>query len=388
MKTPTRSDVKTLIAALRVRIETKEFAPGSRVPTERQLAEEYLASRATVRVALRALVEEGLVDQKAGCRPTVKLLDHKKEAWSSHKPLRIALWMHESVHDIGSTLIGKGVRRVANDAGAELIVCSPPLDAEATRRWARDFVQMAFSSSSIQGVILWASGDRKLVPVYQELIEEGISVVFIDRDPPASLNADVVAVDHFRGARTATQLLLDHGHRRIAMVSNDDRVSSVRDRVDGYYSALRGAGIAWDDDLLSEVSFVHAADVRGSADRVIERLMRHSDPPTAIFAVNDQVAMYLQDALAARDVRVPEDVSLVGFDWFLRWLPSGGDLTTVAQPFEAIGEVAARRLLGRIEGAAPHVSCHVLLPAAVVVKSTTAAPSESKVRALQSDKHP
>jgi LacI family transcriptional regulator len=276
--------------------------------------------------------------------------------------------MHEDDSDIGSTLILKGIRRLLGQARRQIVVGYPSSNDLET---VRQFADSIRSDSDIDGIILWASGDACLLPVYRSLAQSGKSLVCIDRKPPGALEADVVAVDHFRGGRTATEHLINLGHRRIGMVANDDRVSSVRDRRDGYFSALRDAGIPWDEDLLSEVSFVNPKDLKPSVERVLDRYLALASPPTALFAVNDQIAMYLQDALLSRGLSVPGDISLVGFDWFLRWLPSGGDLTTVAQPFEKIGEVAAKRLLDRIEGSDCHDPRNIFLSAPLIVKSST-----------------
>jgi LacI family transcriptional regulator len=340
------------------RIESGIYGPGDRLPPERELAHELVVSRAQIRSAIATLAKSGVLEQRPQCRPRVALLDQ-----TVAKPGRIAVWMPQDVHDIGSSLILKGIRKVMGAAQRELIVTDPPTGPSPNSR-----------QTDLAGAILWPSDDPSLVPLYREMIRNGVALVCIDRDPPAPLDADVIAADHFRGARAAASHLIELGHCRIAMVGNDDRVSSVRDRVDGYCSALRDAGIAIEDALMEEVAFVHADDLRESTERAICRLLRLPNPPTAILAVNDQIAMYLQDAIRACGLRVPEDISLAGFDWHLRWLPSGGDLTTVAQPFEEIGEFAAERLLARIEGSRK-LAFHTLLPAPLVVKDTTKAPN-------------
>lgn len=355
---------KSVVDLLTQRIESGVYAPGDRLPPERELAHELVVSRAQIRSAIATLTTSGLVEQRPQCRPRIASPEAKTDQMPD-KPGRVAVWMHQDIDDTGSNLILKGVRKVMRTAHRELIVTDPPgIDSQDRFRHPSD----------LAGVIVWPSDDRSLVPLYRKLIEDGTPLVCIDRDPPAPLDADVVAVDHFRGARAATRHLVELGHRRIAMVSNDDRVSSVRDRVDGYCSALREAGIPIDEALIEEVSFIHAHDFKGSNERAVHQLFSLPNPPTAILAVNDQIAMYLQDALRTCGLRVPEDVSLTGFDWYLRWLPSGGDLTTVAQPFEAIGESAAERLLERIRGDRK-LAFHTLLPAPLLVKDTTRSPA-------------
>lgn len=342
---------------------------GSRLPAERKLAEEFLVSRAVVRTTIRQLVDAGLLDQKPNHRPVVRR--RLAPVGGAKKLGRIAVWMPSDDQDVGAPLILKGIRKIAGDAGRQLIVTGPQYDKESTEQEVIDFLRSVQSDADIDGVILWAPDEPALVPHYREVVAHGLPLVFIDRDPPEPVGADVVAADHYRGARAAVQHLLALGHRRIAMVTNDDRVSSVRERTDGYLSALREAGVRTDERLIAEVSFIHAYDIAESTQRAVERWLALESPPTAVFAVNDQIAMYVQEALSERGLRVPQDFSLVGFDWFLRWLPSGGELTTIAQPFEKIGEIAATRLFEKISLGSAHVPCHTLLPAPLVAKAST-----------------
>lgn len=354
---------------LQARIESGTLTPGSRLPAERTLAEEFLVSRAIVRATIQKLVEDGLLDQKPNCRPTVRFTAAKAE--TARKTGRIAVWMPSDDQDVGAPLILNGIRRVAAKAERQLVVTGHGNECSES---IIEFLRSVQDDPEIDGLIIWTSDDPALVPAYQKLIEADFPLVFIDRDPPEPIDADVVAVDHYRGARAATQHLLKLGHRQIAMIANDDRVSSVRERIDGYHSVLREAGVAPREELLTEVAWVHGRDLAASIENIVDHLLGLETPPTAVFAVNDQIAMYAQEAFARRGVRVPQEISLAGFDWFLRWLPSGGELTTVAQPFEEIGAAAASRLIERLRSSGPHVPHRLLLPARLVAKASTKTP--------------
>ncbi|KAB8185746.1 LacI family DNA-binding transcriptional regulator [Nonomuraea phyllanthi] len=134
-----------------------------------------------------------------------------------------------------------------------------------------------------------------------------LTAVFVDRVPPGLDSADVVLLDDVWGGRAATEHLLAHGHRRIALISDDGAVSSVRDRAAGYRAALRAAGVAADEAMV----------VRGVFDpwRVayeVGRLLDLPDPPTAFFATNNRAAIGILQALRER----PERPAYVGFDDF------------------------------------------------------------------------
>lgn len=135
----------------------------------------------------------------------------------------------------------------------------------------------------------------------------GLRTVFVDRVPAGLERADVVALDDARGGRMATEHLLARGHRRIALISDDDGLSSVHDRARGYRAALAAAGVPVDESLV----------VRGIFDpwRVsgeVTRLLDLPAPPTAFFATNNRAAIGILQALRER----PERPAYVGFDDF------------------------------------------------------------------------
>ncbi|MFI7614583.1 LacI family DNA-binding transcriptional regulator [Nonomuraea terrae] len=135
----------------------------------------------------------------------------------------------------------------------------------------------------------------------------GLTTVFVDRVPPGLAAADVVLLDDERGGRAATEHLLARGHRRIALVSDDDGLSSVHDRATGYRTALAAAGVAADEALV----------VRGVFDpwrvtQEVARLLDLPEPPTAFFATNNRAAIGILQALRER----PERPAYVGFDDF------------------------------------------------------------------------
>lgn len=373
-----------IVTILRAKIEAREFVPGSRLPSERFLAQQLGVGRNLIRQAIGQLISEGLVEQHPNCRPVVSKLAPLNQN-QHNQPSKIAVWLQPDFQDVGTTLILKGIREIVNSSERQLLVnCAQSGDRSAIRRSAESFLETVRHDASVAGVLLWPSDDNGLIPVYRRLADAGIPIVCIDREPPEGIEADIVAVDHYRGARTVIRHLAELGHRRIAMVNSDDRVSSVSDRTSGYFSALRESGLEADPSLVFEVQFLQEGDLRESAEQVVEAILALPNPPTAIFAVNDQIAMYLHDALVRKGYSVPKDFSLAGFDWFMRWLPSGGDLTTVAQPFEQIGQVAAKRLLDRIGTQNQTVACRISIPAPLVVKTTTAPPASTSVAAATS----
>ncbi|MFY1687543.1 LacI family DNA-binding transcriptional regulator [Plantactinospora sp. WMMB782] len=182
-----------------------------------------------------------------------------------------------------------------------------------------------------------------------------------------------IRIDDRAAGRTATEHLLRLGHRRIACVRGDPADEFAhpahQERLHGYRDALEAAGIAPDPRLGVEVP----ADAEGGR-RAAERLVARGDPPTAVFATCDELAMGVCSALRLAGLRVPEQVSVIGLDD--HELSGAFGLTTVAQPAAEQGRLAAGTLLGPLveRSRAEPEPTPVVLPTRLVVRNSTAPP--------------
>jgi LacI family transcriptional regulator len=154
--------------------------------------------------------------------------------------------------------------------------------------------------------------------------------------------------DNFEGARLATHHLLMLGHRRIAFIAGDPLHPDATDRLRGYRAALEAAGVAFEPALVMPGQY-HEESGR----QAVERLLHGGQPFTAIFAANDQMAFGAMLALYRRGRRVPQDVSLVGFDDLAGATYSLPPLTTVQQPVYELGRLAAASMLQLLAGETP-----------------------------------
>ena len=201
----------------------------------------------------------------------------------------------------------------------------------------------------------------------RRLAAAGIPVVLVDQ---AHDELPTVTVDDVEGGRMATAHLLELGHRRIAFagdtVDGVHGASASSRRCVGYQRALGDAGVPVRPDLVRLRP--HGRDAAAIASDLLEL----AGPPTAIFAASDLQALAMLDALTARGVRVPEDVSVVGFDDVE--LARYAGLTTVAQPLEDSGTRGAELLLAALDGeGVPELRQHLGLE--LVVRGTTAPPA-------------
>ena len=177
-----------------------------------------------------------------------------------------------------------------------------------------------------------------------------------------------IVPDEVAGGRTATRVLLEHGHRRIGMINLNYSFAptAALGRLQGYQEALASAGVTFDPTLVIE-SNSHADG--GYA--AIAPLMSLPDPPTALFCATDRMAMGAYDALRDLGLRVPDDVSVVGFDnqeliaAYLR--PA---LTTVALPHYAMGRWAVEHLLQLIDSPASGPPVQFLEPCPLVLRDS------------------
>ncbi len=168
-----------------------------------------------------------------------------------------------------------------------------------------------------------------------------------------------VRVDDFQGAYLATRHLLDRGHRRIAHIAGLASHQDTRDRQAGYCHALTEADVPINPDLIIEGTLQEQSGLMA-----VETLLVRASPFTAIFAANDQMAYGARLALYRRGIRVPEDVSLVGFDDLPGSAYTTPPLTTVRQPTLEMGRAAARAVLRLIEGqplALPHFAPELVI---------------------------
>ncbi len=154
--------------------------------------------------------------------------------------------------------------------------------------------------------------------------------------------------DNFEGARLATHHLLSLGHRRIAFISGDSRHPDAKERLRGYSAALEAAGQPFQPALVLPGNYTE-----DSGRMAVERLLDSREPFTAIFAANDQMAFGAGLALHRRHLRVPEDVSLVGFDDVASALYAIPPLSTVHHPVYELGQAAAQAMLQLLAGETP-----------------------------------
>lgn len=249
-----------------------------------------------------------------------------------------------------------GAGRAARAAGCEVLVYTV---SDEDRRTHHDVLGL---------VRQFSDGLLAILPreslCLDSLVTANLPVVVIDQR--GTLNRfPSVSVDNYGGAQLAVEHLAELGHTRIAFVSGNEAIEGVRDRQRGYHDALVGRGLSCDPELvvIGDLSQMTAFEVASS-------LLDLPDPPSAIFAANDQSAFGVIAAVREAGLRVPDDISVVGFDDIPMAEQFHPALTTVRQPFQQMASSAVNTLLAQIAGL-DAASQRITFPAELVVRDST-----------------
>lgn len=352
-----------LLDELRHKVMTGVLKPDERLPGEWELSNELNISRATVQKAWQTAEEEGLIyripgkgtfvaqpSAPAGARNTVGMI----------------------VPDFRGTFavhLLSGIERVLRRQGYSVHVAGTEYSLQEETRLLQ---QMRLDG--VSGCIMWAMHSTSTNPLLTTT-GDAMPIVLIDR-PVRGTRLPCVTSNNYSGGRQAMEHLIAQGHRNISFLARPHlELWTVSERLRAYRDVLSEAGIPVrppilignENELSSYDAYVTADE--GTLTPLVE-LLRQPDRPTAIFAVNDWMAMRALRAAHLADVRIPEDVSIVGFDNLDVSEYLSPPLTTVAQNTEMMGREAARRLLALLDGE-PLEETMTLLPTELVVRQST-----------------
>jgi LacI family transcriptional regulator len=343
------------------------MAPRSRRDTLANVAESAGVSVATVSKVLN-----GRDDVAPTTRALVQDLLHEHDYVARRvRPApspTIELLFHVQLNAYHTEVL-QGVLEAAAEAGADVVVTLRPRGrrgAGSTRPapWARE---------------LAGSGRRAAIAVTSELNAADLTALSRARLPivvvdPLSLpSAQVTSVGstNFAGGLAATQHLLDLGHREIAYLGGPATVVCNQARMHGYRGAMEAGGVPVPDGFVGTGRFSYEHGIAGGA-----ALLDLPRPPTAVFAGSDETALGVIEAARVRGLRIPEDLSVVGFDDTPVARLAAPPLTTVRQPLREMGAVAVRTAL-RLAAGERVESHHVELATELVVRRSTAPPRPS-----------
>src|SRR6202521_3611881 len=291
--------------------------------------------------------------------------------------LRQTLVLAVVIPDITNPFFGglfRGIEDGAAPRGYQVLLCNTDGSPDRQRAHLHSLI-----ARRVDGVILASSFLKD--PAVQWLRHQRIPYVLVNRFSDEGLDP-FVGSDDVTGSRLATQHLISLGHVRIGHLAGQPTVSTGVLRRRGFQAAMAEAGLPARPELQIESGFVEEGGIRGT-----ERLMAMSEPPTAVFAVTDMVAVGVYTAARLMGLRVPEDIAVIGYND----IPLAGrlipGLTTVHVPIHEFGTVAARMLLEQIE-AGELTPRRVVFTPQLVVRGSTSAGADDQVSGLAMPRSP
>ena len=271
----------------------------------------------------------------------------------------IALLLPDITNPFYAALVS-GIQERALETGHTMLLCTTEGDPEREEQYLSLLRAKQVDGVLVDGLVL--PPDR-----ITRFVREGLPIVCLDRDIDSTL-VPLVQVDNRLGARLATEHLLELGHERIGHIAGPPDLGISDERIEGYRDALRAAGIAVDPELIAVGSFTEEGGYEAA------RVLSDKWDLTALFAANDLSAIGALSALVQSGRRVPEEVSVVGFDDLRLSRFTNPPLTTVHQPAGEIARHAAELLLELASGR-PVERMRYFLEPGLVVRSSTAPPS-------------
>lgn len=256
-----------------------------------------------------------------------------------------------------------GIEAIAYDRGYHVIIF------QTHERYEREQATIELAlSRRVDGLLLSLSSETADVAHLRALHGQGVPLVLFDR-VAAGLPVTQVVADNFGGAYAATAHLLQTGRRRIAHLTIPPYLSITRERLAGYRAALAQYDVPYDENLVRYGTF--GPD---EADELVAQLLAQEPRPDAFFTASDRLALGALRALRRRRIQIPDDISLIGFTNLPAPDMLHPPLSTVTQPAQEIGQLAAERLIELIERkqrASPPTA--VQLPTTLTVRESSAA---------------
>ena len=349
------------------RIASGQYKVGQMIPSEHELCDSFKVSRITIRQALGALANEGLLERHPGRGTFVR--ERKKPESGSQKVITLVL-----ANAIGSFMaqVVRGVESEVRGAGYDLhlAISHDRLDEEA--RLIGEVI-----TKRVAGTLLFTCDTEGPVNPncyqYLRVRESGIPLLLVDRYIASLPVGYVVAADE-AGMRTLTEHLISLGHKRIGYMDHAVDVTSVVDRRKGYTGALMDHLLHPDAIIRVDKPRSAEGDAELSYQAMKEFLRTAKKLPTAMIGCNSYYAIGMLRAMKGAGIRVPEDVALAGFDDLPEAAVLEVPLTVLRAPVEEMGRLAAKKLVHLIEHGGTGEDVQVKLPGELVVRESCGAP--------------
>ncbi|WP_223263296.1 LacI family DNA-binding transcriptional regulator [Arthrobacter sp. NamB2] len=313
--------------------------------TQQAVTISAIASAAGVSVPTVSRVLNGRSDVAPATRERIENLLREygyRRRGATQAPSRLVDLVFNDLDSPWAVEIIRGVEEALNADGLSVVVSAIHRrgSADSTRKW----LDILGARTSDGAILVTTDLDSFL---HAELQRLHLPVVVVDPAGVPDLEVPTIGATNWTGAVTATEHLIQQNHRRIGFVAGRPGLWCSRARLDGYRAGLDAAGIPFDPALVISGDFDYESGFSAGTE-----LLALRDRPSAIFAASDQMALGVYEAARQQGLRIPDDLSVIGFDD----LPEAGwaspPLTTVRQPLSEMGTLAARTLVRLIKGEA------------------------------------
>ncbi|KZZ83633.1 MULTISPECIES: LacI family DNA-binding transcriptional regulator [Bacillaceae] len=263
----------------------------------------------------------------------------------------------ESIKDNFTFEVLSGINQYAAETDYDLVL----FNTTSTKQREKTYAQLC-RERRVDGVIL--QGIKTDDPYLQEVVESNIPCVLIDI-PIQTENVGFVTTDNIAGAKSAVRYLIELGHKNIAMVNGHDLAFVSQERLEGYKRALSEAGLSFRKELV-----INGAFEEGKSEEVTHKLLNDYPEVTAVFCASDLMALGSIKAAGKSGRKVPESLSVIGYDDILLSSYVSPSLTTIAQNKQQLGFHAAQQLIEMLEKeSAP---AHIILETELKIRQSTA----------------
>jgi DNA-binding LacI/PurR family transcriptional regulator len=311
-----------------------------RKPTQFDVAQKAGVSQTTVSHILNNSLAVSIPEEtRQRVLQAMQELDYIPNRTARNLRNRIAKMVGVVISDIQNpffTSVVRGIEKVLVEADFILLLCNSDEDPK------REDIHLAtLRSEGVAGIILATA--RADSESYQQLLNNRIPLVGIDRTFE-DLNMDVVSVTNSRGAFSAVSHLSDLFHKRIGLISGPRQLSTARERREGYEEAVQAYNLVRSDEL---IQYSDSRQLGGY--KAMQALLNLPEPPTAVLVTNNLMTLGALQAIHERNLMIPSEIAVVGFDdmpWATSLQPP---LTAVAQPTYELGVAAAQLLLDRLQ---------------------------------------
>ncbi len=332
---------RKILDSIQAGIQSGKWKTDSRLPSESQLMEEFSTSRITVTRALQELETRGIIYRIKGKGSFVSKTTQRKSNIIS------LIIPHKANYLYGGGQYSRSISKICQEKG---YFCSIHYSEQSSKKERK--ILLNLRDQDISGIILYPINSNN-IDIITSMLLDRTPLVLLDRQLE-EIECSSVESDNQHGTYEIVQYMIEMGHKTIAYIGANDS-HAAKERYRGYCRALFNKSIPIDPNLVVDhYNELFDPDNQetlnpSETDKILSALLKKNKDLSAIFCINDQIALHMMTAAGRLGIRIPEDLSIAGFDNlpFIQTLST--PITTVEQNFPEIGQECVKLLIDQIE---------------------------------------